>query len=317
MRQVPQRYETLDCVLNGLMRRYRQRVPDVERIARCMIQEKMICRAKDIENDHIAFRTMGVPHLGIRSLEKIFLHFGYERKDFFTFEQKKLNAYWYSPPLPRYPRVFISELRVPDLSPESQQIIESFTREVTRDPVDELDLDSGPKIDAFLHTPLWRTPSWADYQRLLQESEYAAWVIYNRYYLNHFTVSIHELPAGYNTVERFNEFLKRNAFRLNNAGGEIKESADGLLLQSSTVAETVEAEFCDAAGHREKHPIAGSYVEFAERRVLPEFKSLERGSVRRDHRRDGFEVASADKIFESTYSAQTQNSSAACGIPRT
>jgi hypothetical protein len=249
---------------------------------------------------------MGVSQLGIRSLEKIFVHYGYERKDFFTFQQKKLNANWYSPPSPRYPRVFISEMRVSDLSWDAQRIIQSYTREVPGDPVDSLDLDSGPKVDEFLHMPLWRTPSWADYKRLLEESEYAAWVIYNRYYLNHFTVSIHELPPGYNTIEQFNAFLKRNSFRLNNAGGEIKVSSDGLLLQSSTVAETVEAEFCDPSGHIEKHGIAGSYVEFAERRVLPEYENLERGSFRREHRRDGFEVASADKIFESTYSTQIQ-----------
>ena len=35
-----------------------------------------------IENDHIAFRTMGVPHLGIASFEKIFLHYGYAKRDF-------------------------------------------------------------------------------------------------------------------------------------------------------------------------------------------------------------------------------------------
>ena len=37
---------------------------------------------------------------------------------------------------------------------------------------------------------------------LAEESEYAAWVIYNRYYLNHFTVSVHNLEDGYNTIGR-------------------------------------------------------------------------------------------------------------------
>ena len=30
----------------------------------------------------------------------------------FDFENKKLNAFWYSPPNEKYPRVFISELRI-------------------------------------------------------------------------------------------------------------------------------------------------------------------------------------------------------------
>ncbi len=58
-----------------------------------------------------------------------------------------------------------------------------------------LDLDDAAAVVAFLHAPLWRTPTWADYIRLRDESEFAAWVIYNRYYLNHFTISVHNLPA--------------------------------------------------------------------------------------------------------------------------
>lgn len=297
---------TLDFVMDGFMRRYRERVPDVDRVIRCMIAEGIITRAEEIENDHIAFRTMGVPQLGIQSLEKIFLHLGYVRRDHYSFKEKKLDANWYAPPAATYPRIFISELRVGDLTGEAQRIIRSYTGEVRSDPVDALNLDDGAAVDAFLHTPLWRTPTWTDYERLQSESEYAAWVIYNRYYLNHFTVSVHSLPACYDTVEEFNEFLKRNGFRLNDSGGEIKVSGDGLLLQSSTVAETVDAEFQAGPGKTETHRISGSYVEFAERRPLPQFAQLPRHELRREHRRDGFEVASADKIFESTYRAQAE-----------
>jgi hypothetical protein len=66
-------------------------------------------------------------------------------------------------------------------------------------------------------------------------SEYAAWVIYNRYYLNHFTISVHNLKEGYNTIALFNNFLERNRFHLNDAGGKIKKSAMmGSCFQSST-----------------------------------------------------------------------------------
>jgi len=74
-------------------------------------------------NDHIAFRTLRVPHLGIASFEKIFLHHGYQKKDYYYFEGKKLNAYWYAPPSAAYPRIFISELIVDELSVQAQQII--------------------------------------------------------------------------------------------------------------------------------------------------------------------------------------------------
>src|ERR1041385_4070651 len=131
----------LDNVLSGLMTRYRDRVPDVLAIINAMIKENIIQQAGDIENDHIAFRTMGVPHLGIQSLEKIFLHYGYQKRDYYFFPEKKLDAYWYAPPSPQYPRIFISELRVKDLPPEIQQLITSYTNEVTTDPVGELNLD--------------------------------------------------------------------------------------------------------------------------------------------------------------------------------
>jgi hypothetical protein len=295
----------MQIALAGLMRRYSQRVPDVIRIIKCMIQAGMVRSAEDIENDHIAFRTMGVPHLGIASLEKIFLTHGYQRRDRFDFAAKKLNAYWYSPPDPVYPRVFISELRVGDLSPQAQQIITSYTSAVTADPVDELDLQDGAAMDEFLHSPLWRTPTLVDYLALAKESEYAAWVIYNRYYLNHFTISVHSLPDGYNTIEHFNEFLLSHGFRLNDAGGVIKVSEDGLLKQSSTVAQMVTAQFVGQDGQPLEHEIAGSYVEFAERKPLPQFASLSPDQIQRQHRRDGFEAGNADKIFESTYSKQT------------
>jgi hypothetical protein len=293
--------KTLDTVLDGLMRRYTERVPDVKVIIDAMVVAGIVASVSDIENDHIAFRTMGVPQLGVRSFEKIFLHYGYEKRDHYYFKGKKLDAWWYSPPRETDPRIFVSELRVGDLSEESQRIIRSYTDEVKTDPADALDLDNGEEVDQFLHKPLWRTPSAADYRNLLKESEYAAWVIYNRYYLNHFTISVHNLPEGYNTVSNFNRFLEGIGIKLNTSGGKIKTSPDGGLIQSATVAEMIDASFADGEILR----ISGSYVEFAERKILPEFQDLPEDLVTRKHRRDGFEAANADKIFESTYSTQT------------
>ncbi|MFN3190622.1 MAG: DUF1338 domain-containing protein [Aureliella sp.] len=295
----------LDLVLKGLMRRYQERVPAVSKILEAMVQADIVPSQDAIENDHIAFRTMGVRNLGIRSFEKIFLHYGYQRMDPYHFPAKKLDAFWYAPPEDHYPRIFISELRVDDLSAEAAEIIRSYTDEVTSDPVDGLDLNNGGQVDEYLHRALWRTPTLSDYQRLAEESEYAAWVIYNRYYLNHFTISVHNLPSPYNHIESFNEFLESIDIRLNDAGGKIKISPDKLLLQSSSVAEMVDAEFASDMG-TVTEAIAGSYVEFAERKVLPEFSELAANQIERKHRREGFEAGNADKIFESTFSSQTQ-----------
>jgi hypothetical protein len=294
------RTEGLAIVMEGLMKQYSERVPDVERIIAGMLSTGIIKDHEEIENDHIAFRTIGVPLLGIQSLEKIFCHYGYEKKDYFRFEGKKLDAYWFAPPSPKFPRIFISELKVEELSQEAQSIILSYTNEVKVDPLDALDLDDPHAVASFLHTPLWRLPKLSDYLRLLEESEYASWVIYNRYYLNHYTISVHQLKEGYNTLEQFNQFLESIGIQLNDAGGKTKVSGDGLLLQSSTVAQIITAAF----DNNESYDIAGSYVEFAERRVLPAFENMPKTSLQREHYRDGFETSNADKIFESTFTDQ-------------
>jgi hypothetical protein len=294
--------KNIELILDGLMSRYKERVPNVNKITAAMVQEGIIADVSAIENDHIAFRTMGVPQLGIQSFEKIFVHYGYQKKDYFYFEGKKLNAYWYAPPVEHLPRIFVSELRVEDMPENVQSIIKKYTNQVNTDPVDDLDLDDPQAVDAFLHTALWQTPSLADYLTLLKESEYASWVIYNRYYLNHYTISVHNLKNDYNTVADFNAFLERNGIKLNDAGGKIKISPDGGLLQSSTVAEMIEATFQEG----ETYTISGSYVEFAERRILPVFAHLNADKITRQHRREGFETGNADKIFESTFTTQTR-----------
>ncbi|MGN5954590.1 DUF1338 domain-containing protein [Sphingobacterium lactis] len=290
----------VDFVLNDLFEHYRRNVADVDKITKALLERQVVSSQEEIVNDHIAFRTLGVPNLGLASFEKIFLSFGYKKMDYFYFEGKKLDAYWYAPADPAYPRIFVSELRVKELSKEAQEIIQKYTKSITSDPVDQIDLKNGEEVAAFLQEPLWDLPTSSEYETLLAESEYAAWVIYNRYYLNHYTISIHELKDGYNTLEEFNAFLESIGVKLNTSGGKIKTSEDGLLRQSSTVSALYDAKFADG----KTLPIAGSYVEFAERSVLPQFKDLPKDQIEPKHRRDGFETNNADKIFESTYTTQ-------------
>lgn len=295
---------TLNIILNKLFSKYEENVTDVKKITQALINKGVIKEQSDIVNDHVAFRTLGVPHLGIQSLEKIFLQQGYLKRDRYHFETKKLDANWYSPPTPVYPRIFISELRVKELSAEAQQIIYKYTHNINEDPVQDLNMDDEHAVGDFLHMPLWEIPTKEEYEILLNESEYAAWVIYNRYYLNHYTISVHALPEGYNKLSEFNHFLEETGITLNTAGGKIKESADGLLLQSSSVSALKNVTF--SCGNTAQ--IAGSYVEFAERRILPEFRHLPLTEIESKHRRDGFETQNADKIFESTYSEQVMKS---------
>ncbi len=98
--------DALEIVLNGLMSRYKERVPDVPAVIDTMIAEGIIAAGDDIENDHIAFRTMGVEHLGIASLEKIFLHYGYTKRDNYHFPEKN----WTNTGMPRLTPVIPASL---------------------------------------------------------------------------------------------------------------------------------------------------------------------------------------------------------------
>lgn len=291
--------KTINIILESLFDTYSDRVPDVKKITSALIESNIISNQSEIVNDHIAFRTMGVEFLGIQSLEKIFLHHGYVKKDFYSFKTKKLNAFWYSHSDENMPRIFISELKVNDLSENSRRIISKYTDQVTEDPVDKLDLSNANEVINFLSNPLWSLPSLNDFNDLLKETEYGSWVIYNRYYLNHYTISVHELIDQYNTLEKFNAFVTKIGIKLNDSGGVIKESKDGLLLQSSSVANKVKASFTEGSSL-----ISGSYVEFAERKILPKYSNV--SEIKPIHRRDGFETSNADKIFESTYIKQIE-----------
>ncbi|CAA0834708.1 Unknown protein [Striga hermonthica] len=251
--------------------------------------------------DHFAFRTFGVNGHGIDSMAKVFLDFGYVKREELRFPAKKLKAFWFSPPkVPLtanagsgvngpLPRIFISELLVDQMSPEAQKIIRKYT-----------ELSGNGNMHAAVASALgcltWEKPTYSEFQQLAKESEYAAWTLVNGYALNHVTISVHRLKSHLANIKNLNQFIEENGFKLNSEGGDLKVSPDGLLLQSSTVADLTSFEFAD--GISESIPC--SYIEFAERLILPQFKNLPEDKVEEFHRRDGFEVGNADKIFEST-----------------
>ena len=80
-------------ILDALFSVYAKRVPDVKKITNAMIDKGMVASQSDIVNDHVAFRTLGVPSLGISSFEKIFLAHDYHKKDFYYFKSKKNQCF--------------------------------------------------------------------------------------------------------------------------------------------------------------------------------------------------------------------------------
>lgn len=268
--------ESLNSLFEPLWRDYTTSNPQAKRIYELILnrEQKKQSSTQALVNDHIALRTFNIPKVGIEALAKHFRDLGYEYGGEYIFEQKKLYARHYQHPDLTQPKIFISELELEKMSP--------FVSETAIQAVSEVDeqLVKRPEI-------LWSGRPWkADYetyQKLLAESEYAAWMYAFGFRANHFTVSFNALNT-FRDLKELNNFLRENGYALNASGGEIKGNPQELLEQSSTLAEKTTVSFTN--GQRE---IPSCYYEFARRYKSPAGELYQ-----------GFIAASADKIFEST-----------------
>ncbi|NOU47014.1 MAG: DUF1338 domain-containing protein [Bacteroidales bacterium] len=258
----------LNQIFDQLWNDYTSQNPSVQRIYDLFVGE-----GENVENDHIAFRTFDDPRINIDVLARPFIEAGYVYKGDYHFEEKHLYAKHFE--CEGAPRVFISELKTKDFSSFLQNKV---TEIVDRIPVEIL------KSDSLIYGgSVWETVSYDDYEKLREESEYAAWLMVNGFRANHFTVSINSLKK-YDTVEKVNHFVQQHGFRINDSGGAIKGTPAELLEQSSTRSEMIEMKFME--GLKE---IPGCYYEFARRYADKDGRLY-----------SGFIAKSADKIFEST-----------------
>ncbi len=237
------------------------------------VHEVFTKRGEAVINDHVAFRTYNDPRIGLKVYSQFFLNNGYIKKGEYHFKVKKLYAEHYEHSDPLKPKVFISELLTEQLSAPAQKIIGSL--------VEQMDFSIAKADDFCIRGRPWNV-SYSDYQKLLEESEYAAWMSAFGFRVNHFTVLVNELKTFQNLTE-VNAALKTAGFRLNTSGGEIKGSQAIGLEQSSTLAEPAQVRFSDGT-----FEVPACYYEFAHR--FPVQGKLYTGFVEQ----------SADKIFEST-----------------
>ena len=258
---------TVAELLDALWRDYVASTPQAERIHRLLAE-----RGEVVLNDHVALRTFALPGIGVAALARPFEALGWQlQPDRYRFDDKKLVARYWRHPDPALPKVFISELCVAELSAGANQIIERLVRQ----------------LPAGFDPLPWAGRPWtvrrAEYESLLVESEYAAWVAAFGFRVNHFTVAVNALTT-FPDLESLDAFLVAHGFALNQAGGAIKGTPAQRLEQSSTLADTVPV---DLAGETVRLP--SCYYEFARRYPLPGGELFH-----------GFVPASADKIFEST-----------------
>ncbi len=258
-----------------LWRDYVAMAPQAERI-----RSEFESRGETVINDHVAFRTLGLEPIGIEKLEPHILQLGYRQLEPYDFPAKKLRAFGYVSDDPDAPRIFLSELKVDELSPASATVLRECAAWV--------DSTEVAQPEVLWSGRLWDPIAWDDYQTLLAESEYAAWVATLGLRPNHFTISVNHLHKT-TEIEDVLQVVESLGYAVNDSGGRVKGSSAQLLEQGSTMADKLLVDF--AGG--EQHEVPTCYYEFAKRYPDADGNLFQ-----------GFVAASADKIFESTDTAK-------------
>jgi len=259
----------LDQLLARLWDDYAQLNPQAEQI-----QQLLASRGESVINDHIAFRTFADDRVSLNRLAQPFVAAGYQPCGEYQFPSKHLYAQHFEHPQAGYPRIFISELKLQEMSDRLRSTVLSLLDQI---PPVEFEQD-----DFCLAGRLWNLDR-ATYSQLADESEYAGWMSAFGFRVNHFTVLVNELKTVANLAE-LNTLLKQYGFELNPHGGEIKGTPEVFLEQSATLAAKVTVGFSDGP-----LTIPGCYYEFAQRHQQPNGELF-----------SGFLAENADKIFQST-----------------
>lgn len=261
----------ITALFDNIWQNYLEVTPSAEKV------HQLLGSGNDLINDHVAYRTFNIEKVNLEKLAAHLINLGYKECGEYHFDAKKLYAKHFEHENDNLPKVFISELLVEEFSNEVQTIIRKLVAQMD---------DEAVIAENFLYSGTHWQLSYAEYQTLLAESEYAAWLSAWGFRANHFTVSINHLE-NYNCISAVNDAVKEGGFSLNTSGGEIKGDEAVKLEQSSTLADKSEVRFSD-----QTVAIPSCFYEFAKR------YPLNNGNLY-----SGFVAASADKIFESTNAA--------------
>lgn len=248
----------LEQLLETLWKDYRKRVHYAETYVQ-MVE----ARGGTVVNDHIALRTFntqtGNQPAGIEGLSRVFTDLGYEPKGEYVFETKKLFAQHFKHKEDALaPKVFISQLEVEQLSPESQAIINNHVKNTP-------DLYDPQKPHAIFTRP-WGIPTRGDVQSLNNESQYAAWTLLHGNSINHFTAFINE-----QNVDEWPD-IEATVKALIDEGLPMKDEIEGepgsKLRQSATQAVRETVPIIESDGSIGEIEWSYAYYEFAERNPI-------------------------------------------------
>ena len=150
---------TLDQILANFWSTYIELNPSA-------VDVKRILSGSDpLINDHVAFRTLNIDPFKVCQIASPFLARGYQAKGEYVFTNKKLLAHHFEHPNQIYPKLFMSQLQVDLCSSFLQSTMQSLVELQPTIAIDE----------KFLTAGRWWPIEKSTYDRLLAESEYAAW----------------------------------------------------------------------------------------------------------------------------------------------
>jgi hypothetical protein len=244
---------TIDELLGALWRNYIAATPEAARIHALLTE-----RGELLRNDHIALRTIGAPGLGLDALARPFEALGWRRHKHHQLSPQLRACTWRHAD-PALPGVFICELALDALSPAAQAELSALLVQLPAGFAERADL-------AWAGRP-WQL-SYAAYQVLARESDYAAWVAAFGFGVNHFAVDVGSLST-FPDLAALNAFLIEHGFALADRPPPAAGSPSEDLEQSATQIDSVAVAFSDATV-----PIPCCYYEFARRKPTGSATSL-------------------------------------------
>ena len=239
------------------------------------IQSLLQARGDIVRNDHVAFRTFNIDGYDLQAITPLFESLGYQVFDSYQFPEKHLRAHAFVVPEdPAAPKVFFSELLCEGFGAEVQSIIQELTSPL-HDPL---------SLNDLLGSYPFKKPTLQQYSTLADASEYAGWRSTMGYQANHYTVNINALNTLH-SIDDVIHFSEDHHFPLNAVGGIKKGMPEDLLVQASTLADSVTFTFADG----QQQAVPSCFYEFAHRFADRSGKLFQ-----------GFVPNNANAIFEST-----------------
>ena len=186
-------------LLEGLWRDFVRTTPQASRV-----RELLVARGELVHHDHVALRTLAAPGLGMDAIARRFEAEGFCPRERYRFDEAHLRARYGQHDDPNAPKVFIVELDASALSVGAQAILERLIAQVP---------DSfGARPDLPWAGRPW-TPTYADYQSLLAESEHAARVAALGLGVERFSLDVGALIT-FPDLDALVAYLAEHAFRI-------------------------------------------------------------------------------------------------------